>query len=115
LAIISRLASIVAVYCLIRAAHVSLPLATVVLLSSLYVFLPLLPVNTLAGLGISEGVLTLFFVGSGMEKHLATAAGVQIHLLQLLIAGFLGVIGIVLLQHKRGSAMVSSQEVLLRR
>jgi glycosyltransferase 2 family protein len=115
LAIISRLVSIIAVYCLIRGAHVSLPLPTVILVSSLYVFLPLLPVNTLAGLGISEGILALFFVGSGMQKHLATAAGIQIHLLQLFIAGFLGVIGIVLLQYKRGPAMVSSQGVLLRR
>jgi uncharacterized membrane protein YbhN (UPF0104 family) len=115
LAIISRLASIIAVYCLIRAVHVSLPLPTVILISSLYVFLPLLPVNTLAGLGISEGLLMLFFVSSGMHKHLATAAGIQIHVLQLVVSAFLGVIGIALLQHKRGSPMVSSQVAPLRR
>ena len=113
-AIIIRLIAIIGVCCLIRATHVSLPLPTVILVSSLYIFLPLLPVNTLAGLGISEGFLMLFFVGSGMQKHLATAAGVQIHLLQLLIAAFLAVVGIVLLQHKRGLAMASSQEVSLR-
>jgi uncharacterized membrane protein YbhN (UPF0104 family) len=102
LSIATRLASIVAVFYLILAVNVFLALPALILISSFYVFLPLLPVNTLAGLGISEGFLVMFFMGSGIEKDLATAASIQIHLLQLTVAALLGVVGILLLQFSKG-------------
>ena len=56
-------------------------------------FLPLLPINTVAGLGITEAFLLAFFVGSGIDERTAAVASVHVHLLQLMIAGSLGLFG----------------------
>jgi len=101
IALTSRLTSIIATSYLLQAAGVLLSLPIVFLICSLYVFLPLLPVNTLAGLGITEAFLLTFFISSGIDQGVATAASVHIHLLQLSIAALLGTIGAVLLQFLR--------------
>jgi uncharacterized membrane protein YbhN (UPF0104 family) len=103
LTVVIRLISIVAVYYLFQSVGVLLPLSAVLLITSLYVFLPLLPINTLAGVGITEAcVLTLLLI-SGLDQAASTAASVQVHSLQFGVAAALGAIGLILLQYlKRG-------------
>jgi uncharacterized membrane protein YbhN (UPF0104 family) len=97
----SRLTSIIATFFLISGVGILLSLPNVFLICSLYVFLPLLPINTLAGLGITEAFLFAFFMTRGIDRSVATAASVQIHLLQLFIAFVLGVIGAIYLQYRQ--------------
>jgi uncharacterized membrane protein YbhN (UPF0104 family) len=89
----ARVTSIIATFYLIQAVGLSLSFSTVFLICSAYVFLPLLPINTVAGLGITEGFLLAFFVGSGVDERTAAVASVHVHLLQLMIAASLGLFG----------------------
>lgn len=96
---VARLASLIGAYYLFKALGISIPLSLVLLISSMYVFLPYLPINTPAGLGIVEGYLLAFFIYSGMERGAAAAASVQVHFLQLAVAAVLGAIGLAQLQY----------------
>ena len=95
----ARFTSFIAVLFLFESLGVSLPFSTVFLITSLYVFLPYLPINTPAGLGITEGYLLAFFIYAGIDRGVATAASVQVHLLQLMTAAALGAAGFILLQY----------------
>jgi uncharacterized membrane protein YbhN (UPF0104 family) len=97
----ARLSSMIAVLYLFQTVGISLPLSTVFLITSLYVFLPYLPITPPAGIGITEGFLLAFFVRSGMDVSVAAAASVQIHFLQLLIAAVLGALGLAQLHYLR--------------
>ena len=112
---VARLVSVIGVYYLFKALGISIPLSLVLLISSLYVFLPYLPINTPAGLGIFEGYLLAFFIYSGMERGAATAASVQIHLLQLMVAAVLGAIGLAQLQYLKRRRYGRAQPVIGRR
>jgi uncharacterized membrane protein YbhN (UPF0104 family) len=93
IALISRFTSIIATFYLIQAVGVFLSFPIVFLICSAYVFLPLLPLNTVAGLGITEAFLVMFFVASGIDRQSAAVASIHVHLLQLMIAATLGGIG----------------------
>ncbi|HEX9818977.1 MAG TPA: lysylphosphatidylglycerol synthase domain-containing protein [Methylomirabilota bacterium] len=84
-----RLIAIVAVSYLFRSVGIPLSLATVLLITTLYTLLPLLPVNVVAGIGVTEAFLVICFVASGIDRGVAAAASLQIHGLQLLTAGLL--------------------------
>jgi uncharacterized membrane protein YbhN (UPF0104 family) len=98
IALTARVISIIATFYLIQAVGLSLSFATVFLICSAYVFLPLLPINTVAGLGITEAFLLAFFVGSGVDERTAAVASVHVHLLQLIIAASLGLFGALQLE-----------------
>ena len=97
-AFIARLASIIAVFFLFEALGIELPFPTVFLITSLYVFLPYLPVNTPAGVGITEAFLMSFFIHNGIDRGVAAAASIQIHFLQLMVSAILGALGLLQLQ-----------------
>jgi uncharacterized membrane protein YbhN (UPF0104 family) len=94
LSIAVRLTSIIGTFYLIEAVGISLSFPKVFLICSAYVFLPLLPINTVAGVGVIEAFLLTFLVGSGIEQRVAAAASIQIHFFQLIIAATLAVFGI---------------------
>jgi uncharacterized membrane protein YbhN (UPF0104 family) len=96
---LGRLVSIVGVFYLFVAVGIPLPLITVLLINTVYTFLPFLPVNVLAGVGITEAYLVACFVASGVDRSLATAASFQIHGLQVLIAALLAATGFIQLQY----------------
>lgn len=108
-----RMISIVGVFYLLGSVGVALPLAAVFLITSLYVFLPLLPLNTPGGLGITEAFLLGFFLINGIDRAAATAASVQIHSIQLGVAAILGVIGLILLQYLKWRNSVSGKSPVL--
>jgi len=94
-----RFISVLGVFYLLQGVGIQLSFATVFLISSLYVFLPLLPLNTLMGIGITEGFLLAFFMHNGIDRSFATAASVQVHALQLVVAAILGAFGLMQLQY----------------
>jgi len=98
IAVAIRFISVLAVFYLFQGVGINLPFAAVFLISSLYVFLPLLPLNTLMGIGITEGFLLAFFMHNGIDRSFATAASVQVHAFQLIIAATLGTFGLIQLQ-----------------
>jgi len=108
-----RMISIVGVFYLLGSVGVTLPLAAVFLITSLYVFLPLLPLNTPAGLGITEAFLLGFFLVSGIDRAAATAASLQIHSIQLGVAAILGAIGLIQLQYLKWRSSISSKNPVL--
>ena len=90
-----RLVAIVAVSYLFRSVGIPLSLATVLLITTLYTLLPLLPVNVVAGIGVTEAFLVTCFVASGIDRGVAAAASLQIHGLQLLTATLLAGVGVL--------------------
>lgn len=110
-ALLARSASIIATFYLIQAVGVSLSFPTVFLICSVYVFLPLLPVNTVAGLGITEAVLVAFFVAGGIDERTAVVASIHLHVLQLAVAVSLGLFGSVYLHSRarqKGTELLAS-------
>jgi hypothetical protein len=97
-ALAARIAAIGATYWLLRAIDISLPWSALFLLCNLYVLLPLLPTNAIAGLGTTEAFLFAYLLGQGIPAGPAAAASLQIHGLQLVIAGLLGAGGTALLK-----------------
>ena len=97
----ARFTSFIAVVFLYQSLGLSLPLATVFLITSLYVFLPYILVNTPAGIGITEGFLVAMFVYGGIDRGVAAAASIQVHLLQLIVAAILAAVGFIALQYLR--------------
>jgi glycosyltransferase 2 family protein len=100
IAVITRFTSIIATFYLIQAVGIFLSFPVVFLICNAYVFLPLLPINTLAGLGITEAFLVMFFVASGIDRQIAAVASIHVHLLQLMIAATLGGIGALQLRYR---------------
>ncbi|HXH82450.1 MAG TPA: lysylphosphatidylglycerol synthase domain-containing protein [Candidatus Tectomicrobia bacterium] len=100
--VLARLVAIVAVFYLFHAVGIGLPLATVLLINSLYTLLPLLPINAIAGLGITQAYLVTCFVASGIDRGVAVAASVQVHALQLAGAALLAALGWAQLRHAAG-------------
>jgi uncharacterized membrane protein YbhN (UPF0104 family) len=110
-ALLARSTSIIATFYLIQAVGVSLSFPTVFLICSAYVFLPLLPVNTVAGLGITEAVLVAFFVAGGIDERTAVVASIHVHVLQLAVAVSLGLFGSVYLHSRarqKGTELLAS-------
>jgi hypothetical protein len=97
-----RLVATVSVSYLFSSVDIDVSLATVLLITSLYTLLPLLPVNVVAGIGITEAYLVACFVASGIDRGVAVAASVQIHGVQLLTAALLAVAGFVQLRYLDG-------------
>ncbi len=102
IALAARSAALLGVMLLFQTLGLHLSFSTVFLISSLYVFLPYLPINTPAGLGVTEGYLAAMFVHSGIDRSVAAAASLQSHLLQLLVVAVLGALGLLGLQYMRG-------------
>jgi uncharacterized membrane protein YbhN (UPF0104 family) len=100
LGILARLVAIIGVFYLFRSVGLPLPFVSVLLISILYTFVPLLPVNVVAGLGITEAYLIACFVASGVERAVAAVASLQIHALQLGIATVLAAAGFVQLHYQ---------------
>jgi uncharacterized membrane protein YbhN (UPF0104 family) len=96
-----RLVAIVSVSCLFLSVGVPLSPATVLLITTLYTLLPMLPVNVVAGIGVTEAYLVACLVATGIDRAVAVAASVQIHGLQLLTAALLAGAGLVQLQYQR--------------
>lgn len=102
IALVARSVAMLGVMLLFQALGLHLSFSSVFLISSLYVFLPYLPINTPAGLGVTEGYLAAMFVHAGIDKSIAAAASLQGHLLQLLVVAVLGALGLLSLQYMRG-------------
>jgi glycosyltransferase 2 family protein len=92
---VARLTAIVGTFYLFQGARLDLSVAQVFAICNFYVLLGLLPLNTPAGLGVTEAFLFAVFVGSGVEQTLAAAASIEIHILQLAVAVLLGAGGVV--------------------
>ena len=95
----TRLISFAGVVFLFESVQLPLALSSIFLITSLYVVLPYLPFNTPGGFGVTEGYLTALLLYSGIELNVAVATSVQVHLLQLAIAGILGLLGMTQLQY----------------
>jgi uncharacterized membrane protein YbhN (UPF0104 family) len=95
LGVLARLVAIVAVSYLFRGVGIPLSPATVLLITTLYTLLPLLPVNVVAGIGVTEAFLVICFVASGIDRGVAATASLQVHGLQLLTAVVLAGIGLL--------------------
>ena len=98
----ARITALVGLIYLLGALGVDLGVSQIFLYSSLYIFIPYLPINTPGGIGVMEGFSAAVFVYSGLELGAAAAAGLQIHLLQLAVATTLGGLGLLGLQRFRG-------------
>lgn len=107
IALAARSAALLGVIFLFQALGLHLSFSTVFLITSLYVFLPYLPINTPAGLGVTEGYLAAMFVHAGIDRSVAAAASLQSHLLQLLVVAVLGALGLLGLQYMRGRGHAS--------
>ena len=94
-----RLIATISVSYLFSSVGIELSLPTVLLITTLYTLLPLLPANVVAGIGITEAYLVACFVATGIDRTVAVAASVQIHGLQLLTAGLLAGAGFVQLRY----------------
>jgi hypothetical protein len=95
LGLLARLVAIVGVSYLFRGVGIPLSPATVLLITTLYTLLPLLPVNVVAGIGVTEAFLVICFVASGIDRGVAATASLQVHGLQLLTAVVLAGIGLL--------------------
>ncbi len=67
---------------------------------TLIVFLTLLPIPTILGLGVHEGVWALVFVSFGVSQELALATGFTYHILIICFNVFLGLGGLIMLNKR---------------
>ncbi len=93
LALVIRLIGVFGAYYLINGIGLSMELPVAFLFCSVYVFLPYLPINTVAGLGVTEAFIGGFFLLIGVQKEVIIPASIQIHFLQLSVAILLGGLG----------------------
>jgi uncharacterized membrane protein YbhN (UPF0104 family) len=98
----ARMVAIVAVFYLFRSIGVPLSLGAILLITTLYTLLPLLPLNVVAGIGVTEAYLVASLMAAGVDKPAAIAASLQIHALQLGTALLLAASGFVHLQYVSG-------------
>jgi len=110
--LVIRLTSVLAVFYLLQAVGITLSFATVFLIHSLYVFLPLLPLNVLMGIGITEAFLLAFFIRNGIDPGIATAASIQVHSLQLVVAAILGAFGLMHLQYLKTRDVFTAKNIV---
>ena len=91
--VLCRLVMYLAVVFLLHSVGIDLTFWEIVFLSSFYILLPLVPVNTIGGFGTTEALLVVLLMSFGYEKETAVIASFQIHLIQLSIAILLGLFG----------------------
>ncbi len=93
LTVCSRFVMYLGVFFLLKGIGLNLTFMEIVFLSSFYILLPLVPVNTIAGFGTTEALLVILIMGFGYSKETSVIASFQIHILQLSIAVLLGLVG----------------------
>jgi len=93
LAFFAKIIGVLGAYYLINGIGLSMELPIAFLFCSVYVFLPFLPINTVAGLGVTEAFIGGFFLLVGVQKEIIIPASIQIHALQLSVAVLLGGLG----------------------
>jgi len=80
-------------YSVIRGMGLEYSVFLVVLGSTLSVFSNILPIPSLGGFGVYEGAWALAFISLGMERDIAIASGLSVHLVIICYMTFLGAYG----------------------
>lgn len=84
---------ILSTYFFLKAFNVVLPLKEVILISSLVNLLPILPFYGIAGFGTVEATFTILMMSFGVEKSQAIVASFGTHILGLIYATTLAIVG----------------------
>ena len=105
----SRLVMYFGVFFLLKGVGLNFTFWEIVFLSSFYILLPLLPINTFGGFGTTEALLVILIMSFGYSKEPALIASFQIHIIQLAIAVLLGLFGFFQLWLERRQSRLMTQ------